>query len=263
MKASRYTVIIFPDNEEKNHQFVVRRRTIKSGITLAVIFLLALIGSSFYFIPKALDYDDLYSRYESLAADRMEVYDLLQDLQRMKQLDQLIRKTLGPEMALDAAGKNPSTTLDTSASETLPISYGENIPSQLPLQGYITQRMSRTSVYRRQNHYGIDIAAREGEPVLASASGFVVFAGWTYDLGNLLILYHGDGYFTYYGHNQRNLVQTNQVVRRGDVIGLVGSTGISSGPHLHFEIWRSGEPVDPMDYFPQYYDSDLSPENHG
>ena len=97
-------------------------------------------------------------------------------------------------------------------------------------------------------HRGIDIAAPRGTLVRAAAEGIVVFAGYTYDLGNLLILYHGAGFFTYYGHNQRLLLNRNAVVKKGDPIALVGNSGISSAPHLHFEIWKDGTPLDPKEY---------------
>ncbi len=263
MKASKYTILVIPDNEEGNHQFVLKRSSIRFwGFTLSVI-LIVIIGLGYYFIPKALDYDELSKKYDLLAEERIKVYNLMQDLRRMKQLDLLIRKTLGPELELPYVDESGDTlAVPPPEDDKVAISFLENFPSQLPLQGYVTQRLSLSSVYQRKNHYGIDIAAKEGEAILASASGYVVFAGWTYDMGNLVILYHGNNYFTYYGHNQRNLVQTNDVIKRGDVIGLVGSTGVSSGPHLHFEIWKDGEPIDPMDFFPQYYAKDLSVEEH-
>ena len=73
-----------------------------------------------------------------------------------------------------------------------------------------------------REHYGVDIAAPIGEPVMASASGQVVFSGWTTELGNLVIIYHGNEYFTYYGHNELILVKVYEKVKRGDVITLDG-----------------------------------------
>ena len=116
------------------------------------------------------------------------------------------------------------------------ISFSDNIPSFAPIEGFISQRMENKFSMAENLHDGIDIVAKEGTPIKASASGLVIFSGWTYEMGNQIILYHGDGYFTHYGHNQQNLKHQLDIVKRGEVIGLVGNSGISSGPHLHFEI---------------------------
>lgn len=101
---------------------------------------------------------------------------------------------------------------------------------------------------RLSGHMGVDIAAPRGSFVRAAGDGTVIFSGWTEDLGNLIILYHGNGFFTYYGHNQRLLKLRNSYVRKADVIAMVGSSGASSAPHLHFEIWKDGLPLDPKEY---------------
>ncbi len=81
-------------------------------------------------------------------------------------------------------------------------------------------------------------------------------------MGNVVILYHGDGYFTHYGHHQNNIKKQRDFVKRGDVIALVGSTGITTGPHLHFEIWKEGKVLDPLEFFPGYTKTDVSPQYH-
>ena len=103
---------------------------------------------------------------------------------------------------------------------------------------------------------------KEGEPVYASASGFVVFSDWTYDFGNYIILYHGDDYFSVYGHNKNNFVKVREFVNRSAIIASSGSTGIVSGPHLHFEIWKDGEAVNPLELFPKYKQKDISVNNY-
>ena len=99
------------------------------------------------------------------------------------------------------------------------------------------------------NHGGIDIGARHGTNVLAAASGYVSFSGWSGGFGNFIMIRHGNGYYTAYAHMSTNLVSRGQNVVQGQVIGLVGSTGNSTGPHIHFEIIRNGVRVDPMIYF--------------
>ena len=133
--------------------------------------------------------------------------------------------------------------------------YEKSVPTFLPVEGILTSDYDQGVQQSKRTHRGIDIAAARGSFVHSAADGIVVFAGWTYDLGNLLILYHGSGFFTYYGHNQRLLVTRNSLVKKGDVISLLGNSGHSSAPHLHFEIWKDGIPLDPKItclHFPDY-----------
>lgn len=97
-------------------------------------------------------------------------------------------------------------------------------------------------------HSGIDISAAPGNPVKTTADGIVSFSGWSGGSGNLVVLEHGHGYSTFYAHNRSNNVKVGQKVRRGDIIGYVGSTGNSTGPHVHYEIWKNGKPVNPKKY---------------
>jgi len=126
--------------------------------------------------------------------------------------------------------------------------YEKSIPTLLPAEGVLSTDYQQVKLDGRVEHKGIDIAAQRGSFVRASADGVVIFSGWANDLGNLVILYHGNGFLTYYGHNQRNLVQRGTFVKKGDPIALLGSSGHSSAPHLHFEIWKDGVPQDPKQY---------------
>ncbi len=101
---------------------------------------------------------------------------------------------------------------------------------------------------RRSMHKGIDIAAKPGTDIVATADGIVIFSGRKGGYGNIVELRHANGLETRYAHNQRNLVAEGDMVGKGQVIGKVGSTGRSTGPHVHFEVRRNGEAVDPMQY---------------
>ena len=104
--------------------------------------------------------------------------------------------------------------------------------------------------FKTKNHLGIDIGAAWGTPVLASAAGFVELSGWNGGYGNYIRIYHGNGHHTAYAHNSWNIVRVGGRVTQGAHIANVGSTGNSTGPHLHFEIWVNGSPVDPLPFFP-------------
>lgn len=255
MKSNRYTVHIVSDIEDTQKRFSISSFWLRSLLILIVISLVSIVGVLWYYIPRIADFREKDAQFEQMIAERTQVLELYRDLNRLGQMEEIIRSNLS--IVDDGAS--------TSASEekSFAISYIENIPSQAPVDGYLTQRMLDKSHFWQKNHYGIDIAVQEGEPVQAAASGRVIFSGWTYDLGNLIIIYHGDDYFTHYGHNQLNLMENHGIVKRGDVIALAGSTGISSGPHLHFEIWKEGSAIDPLVFFPEYKERDLSVEENG
>ncbi len=124
-------------------------------------------------------------------------------------------------------------------------------PSIWPVRGWTTSGFRRRNDPFTQNlvwHRGLDISTAMGTPVIAPADGVVTYTGRKVDFGNIVSLDHGYGYLTRYGHNSRVLVRAGQQVRRGQVIALVGNTGKSTGPHLHYEVLRNGVPVNPQDY---------------
>lgn len=125
-----------------------------------------------------------------------------------------------------------------------------------PVAGKVTspfgERMGRT-------HNGVDIAAPEGKAIRAAASGRVLFAGELDEYGHTTIIGHGGRLVTLYGHQRNLMCQPGDVVRAGDTIGRVGTSGRSTGPHLHFEVRKDGTPQDPS-LFDRCADKDSSPE---
>lgn len=124
-------------------------------------------------------------------------------------------------------------------------------PSVLPVRGWFTSPFGRrTSPFtnRREFHSGIDIVARQGTPVISSADGLVIRASRESGYGNLLEIRHMQGIVTRYAHLMKFLVRPGSRVKRGDTIALVGSTGRSTGPHLHYEVRLNGVAVNPLLY---------------
>ena len=124
-------------------------------------------------------------------------------------------------------------------------------PSIWPTKGWLSSRFGyRTSPFtdKREFHRGIDISARSGAPVLSPANGLVIFNGWKRGYGNVIILKHPRGFKTKYAHLKKALVKKGQYVKKGTKIGLVGSSGRTTGPHLHYEVHLNNAPVNPLRY---------------
>lgn len=128
----------------------------------------------------------------------------------------------------------------------------EVVPAGRPTaNGWISSTFGiRTDPFtgRLEHHNGIDFAGKEGSDVVAVASGVVTWAGPRFGYGNLVEINHGKGYVTRYGHNEKVLVKVGDTVKKGQVLAKMGSTGRSTGPHVHFEVLRNGRAVDPARY---------------
>lgn len=122
-------------------------------------------------------------------------------------------------------------------------------PVKGPVVSYYGWRIH--PIYRtRMFHHGIDIDAKTGTPIKAAADGIVIYSGWLGGYGICVMLKHGGDVSTVYGHLQYSTVKVNQFVKQGQIIGYVNNTGLSTGPHLHFEVRINGETVDPLKWLP-------------
>ena len=117
-----------------------------------------------------------------------------------------------------------------------------------PVSGIITSRFGNRESIRSYGHTGLDIAAPAGTPIKATADGEVIFSGYSGGYGYVVKISHGNGIQTYYGHCSKLYVSTGETVEAGDVIAAVGSTGNSTGNHLHFEVRVNGVEVNPQNY---------------
>lgn len=140
-------------------------------------------------------------------------------------------RSLGPARPdLSRAGRTASAYVD-----------GLRVPARAPVDGVLSRGFSA-----ERGHFAIDLAATEGTSVRSFGEGFVVFADWTHDGGHTIAVQHPDGYLSVYKHNSRLLKRVGERVRARETIALSGNTGeITSGPHLHFELWRDGLAQDP------------------
>ena len=120
-----------------------------------------------------------------------------------------------------------------------------------PVKGRITSPFGYRihPILKTKNlHTGLDIAASTGTPVVAANTGTVIKAGWNNSYGNLLMIDHGGGIVTLYAHNSSLLAKVGDVVSKGQTVAKIGSTGMSTGPHLHFEVRVNGQYKNPMDW---------------
>ena len=126
-----------------------------------------------------------------------------------------------------------------------------SVPSVSPVDGWITSGFGRRIspfTGERTWHKGIDVASPIGTPIYAPADGVVIFTGAKAGFGNFVMIAHGYGVVSRYGHNAQNMVQPGQKIKRGDQIATVGMTGRTTGPHLHYEVLVNGRNVDPKKF---------------
>ncbi len=154
----------------------------------------------------------------------------------------LIQKKVAEEQARIAAAK--------ARSQARKFIRGSGIMA-LPSDGYISSPYgwrSHPILGRGRLHTGMDFAAGYGSTIRAADSGTVLYSGWYGGYGKTVIINHGKGITTLYGHGSKLYVKAGQNVKRGQAISAIGSTGLSTGPHLHFEVRKNGTPVNPADY---------------
>jgi len=228
------------------------------GILLLLILFLFLSYGGMYFRTLQLTH-----RNQLLEKEYRKIASLERELHQLKKLDEKVRTMLGgdktpPPLKLATLSKQPSLeqkVLLTQEEESrirtpeMALLFEEQqerlraIPSIWPVKGFVSN-----DFYQKRGskgHPGLDIAAKSGSLVMATADGIVTFAGWNDTLGNLVRIDHGFGYTTLYGHNSQLIVGEGKRVKQGDVIAFVGSTGKSSAPHLHYEVHLNGEAIDP------------------
>lgn len=269
-KIRGWKLLVIPDDESGIKQFRLTRwaaTTLVSVVILLVVY--AAVETVLFWIvaKRAAQVEPLRMRIRELESSTDELGRLSTELTRLRNFEQQIRRILTgregdardatPWESIPFSGLPGAAPNDVNARATAsPVGEARSlraavftaldIPTVPPARGYITRQFLTPSPARQISHFGLDIAAREGSPVLAAADGLVVFAEWTYRYGNLVVIAHRSGYLSFYGHNQVLLTKPGERVRQAEPIALLGNSGVSTAPHVHFEIWHDGVPVDPM-----------------
>jgi murein DD-endopeptidase MepM/ murein hydrolase activator NlpD len=277
-KRARYDLLLVP-RDDAGHSKSVRFAPwqVYLAICGSVVVLVAAVLALLVYTPVGilipLENPALVNKYsKDLISLNQRMTVLMEQLLELREYNVKLRKALGERVVSTDSGvtvvgsprnekpdgrridsrerSTPEVTRTEPLRSAFPmagtsVAMQENreivFPAVMPAEGYLTRGFDPS-----QRHYGLDIAGSTGSLVRASADGIVVFAGWTSNDGNEIILSHPGGFLTFYKHNQSLLVPPNAAVKRGEPIALLGSSGeTSAGPHVHFEVWKDGVPVDP------------------
>jgi murein DD-endopeptidase MepM/ murein hydrolase activator NlpD len=260
------TFMIIPEGNEKIFSRNISTRLFRLIVVLTSIWILFLVGVTIVYarlLVQASKSALLQDENQHLREYFTKVIDIEKSFKRNQELTARLAKMAGVD--LESLTGQPRINFDSLAPmakvETDPAIAPEveslmtpeqllqsHMPHGRPLFGWITRPFSAVDDGEGGQHTGIDFAVKEGTAVAATASGVVSFAGWDDYLGNLVVIDHGNGYLTSYGHNREILVKKEDKITRGEVIALSGNTGRSTAPHLHYEIMKDGTPIDPAPY---------------
>lgn len=252
IRNQRLTVILVPQGGARTYSFQVR-----SGLLVlaaSVLSVLILVALTFVF-----SFGRLFAQSRNSASLEREVRDLRKQLAQTDELREKLAendKLRSQVLKLMGAADIPEAPAMVAARSTgadaelrlLEEDFMRAVPRSWPVRGPVTRGFLAAGQDARDFHPGIDIVATTGTPVRAAAAGTVTIAEFDAEYGYMLAVVHGLGLETRYGHNQRLSVGVGDRVERGQVVASVGSTGRSTGPHLHFEIRKDGVPVDPRKY---------------
>jgi murein DD-endopeptidase MepM/ murein hydrolase activator NlpD len=273
-KRTGWKILLIPEDESNVRQFRLPRKAVMSlvGIFVLIIIYAAIETTLFWSAARrAAQVEPLKRKVRELENSSAELNRLGTELTRLKGFEQQLRRVLSGKNNSNSSENLPwdngdynqlpgeSTTnqiLEAQKSSESPVREAKSVgtaaytamdvPTLPPVRGYVTRHFTNPGLFNQNTHYGLDVAARVGTPVLAAADGQVLFADWTYQYGNYVVITHRSGYISFYGHNQVLLVRPGERVRQGQPIALLGNSGVSTAPHVHFELWQDGSPIDPM-----------------
>jgi murein DD-endopeptidase MepM/ murein hydrolase activator NlpD len=265
-KIKDFSILIIPGGsgvEAKSHQLTSTKALVIVGIYSLVFFLLGFLILNLTPV-KGLVFpgnSNLNPTEKKLISDlNQRLIFITFELEKLKSTNQQLKDAilLGDSTLIDSLNKansNVNKKDNPYGGNTLFIilklfSIGQEHHSNYfhfskPVNGYISRGFNPDN-----GHMGIDFVIKTGTPVYSAAGGYVVFADYTVNDGYMMIIAHSDEYITVYKHCSSLLKKTRDIVSEGEMIALSGNTGeLSTGPHLHFEIWKNGKPIDPQNLF--------------
>jgi murein DD-endopeptidase MepM/ murein hydrolase activator NlpD len=254
IRNQRLTVILVPQGGARTYSFQARVEILVvagAAFALAVLVTITLMFTYGRYFHASRQTSRLQSEVDRLKHELRQVDDLRNELAeneatRRKVLSMLARGTGMPDSFATTAVAAMSD--DGGEMREREADFARSVPRSWPVRGPVTKEFLASSRDARGFHPGMDVAAPTGTLVRAAAGGTVTFAGWDPEYGYLVVIDHGIGLETRYGHNSRLSVEVGDRVERGQPIAAVGSTGRSTAPHVHFEIRKDGVAVDPRQY---------------
>lgn len=258
------TIMLIPHSSRRSFNLKIP----SVGIIVSVI--LWFIGTVYVF-SVAVDAFEYYRMKEKLGYYTGQFLEMKSTMTALKKAEGEFKKLFSlksKEMVLENVDTSDSGSIDMEALKLQIKNTIETVgdirdylsqqrdlymstPKGWPVAGHITSPFGKREHPKTGEddfHAGIDISASPGEPVRATADGIVSFSGWNGGSGNLVVLEHGFGYSTLYAHNKMNVVKVGQRIKRGDVVAYVGATGNSTGPHVHYAVWKNHNSVNPKKY---------------
>ena len=184
----------------------------------------------------------IIEKYETEMKDLIQSEEAISKLYVEKPKPVVVAKKTITSTKYASTGSVNTSLTTSSAKANLGISLIR------PVSGIITSRFGAASAIRRSSHTGLDLATSSGTPIKAAASGTVTFSGYKGSYGNLMVITHENGVQTYYGHCSQLYLSAGATVSQGQTVAAVGSTGNSTGPHLHFEVRVNGTEYNPENY---------------
>lgn len=206
------------------------------------------------YVPDFSQAEDIVNKLKEKNSSNMSNITIAEkyetELKEMSSTDDAVSKLyVEPRKVTVASNKKKTSSGSVNTATTISgtkVSLGISLIK--PVSGIISSRFGARSSIRSSAHTGLDIAASTGTPVSVAASGTVTFSGWKGSYGKLIVVTHSNGVQTYYGHCSQLYASVGQTVSQGQKIAAVGSTGNSTGPHLHFEIRVNGVAYNPQNY---------------
>jgi murein DD-endopeptidase MepM/ murein hydrolase activator NlpD len=259
MKKETFSIIIVPHDLKKTRTIRVPYPLLYVCMALLAIGFVALVvfvATYGRLLVKARETGNLERQVAELTRRQEAISEIARNISKIRALDFQIREMLGVEIPpADSAGAENEALTESELNRELEDQKEyilRALPTFWPVRGYITRGFHiGGGKDDPQYHPGIDVGVDRGTPVRAAAPGYVVEEGWDDTYGFYLLLDHGYGIKTLYGHNDRLVVMRGERVGRGQTIAYAGTTGRSTAPHLHFEVIRDGINVDPLEYLLQ------------